>query len=277
MEQEKIITDVFESPSQDEWDRYLSSDFFDKMLIDTSCLTCCGDDISNIVFQQLIMTDIQAHNNMVGSIKISYCLAMHYFNKGIPDDEWFISPGRDGSSVEYMPHFSADDYLTRYWFSFHIENLYGKLFSSLDSLYHIINDYYELQVPEKLGYIKRILDKIESSHSDLHAILSSVKDNPIYTKANEYRNDIIHGISPSEVKKEIVIKRNVETEVMKIDANGQISPQKVLARLMISGRLGDYVTTKELKNAVDKLIGCLGDVISESINIISKEPFSVKI
>ena len=276
MEQEKIITDVFESPTQDEWDRYLSSHIFDKMLIDTSYITC-SKDITSIIAFELIKSDIQAHNNMIGSIKISYCLSKHYFNKGIPDDEWFISPGHDGSSVEYMPHFSPDDYLTRYWFSFYTENLYGKLFTSLDSLYHIVNDYYELQVPKKFGYIKNILSKIENTHSELYAILSSVKDNPIYNKASEYRNDIIHGISPSEVKNEIVIKRNVEAEEMKADDTGLISPQKKLARLVISGRIGDYVTTKELMNAVDKLIEYLGDVISESINIISKEPFSVKI
>ena len=40
------------------------------------------------------------HNNKVGTLNVSYTLCRHYYDKGIPDDPWYISPGRDGQSIE---------------------------------------------------------------------------------------------------------------------------------------------------------------------------------
>ena len=88
----KNITDAFEIPTDEEWDRYLSTNIFDKMMIDSNIIKCSDDMNSKMVFTK-ILSVIQAHNNKVESIKISYALARHYFDKGIPDDEWFVSPG----------------------------------------------------------------------------------------------------------------------------------------------------------------------------------------
>lgn len=87
------------------------------MMIDSSIIKCSDDMNSKMVFTK-ILSVIQAHNNKVESIKISYALARHYFDKGIPDDEWFVSPGINGSSVQYMPHFNDEHYLIRYWYCF---------------------------------------------------------------------------------------------------------------------------------------------------------------
>src|SRR5687767_4306997 len=43
--------------------------------------------------------------NRMFQTRWSWVYLTHLFNKGIPDDEWRISPGRKGQSVEYYPHF----------------------------------------------------------------------------------------------------------------------------------------------------------------------------
>lgn len=51
----------------------------------------------------------------------SYVLLMFHFNKGIPDDELFISPGRKGESIEYYPHFEKKDHLVKAQFDYYAD------------------------------------------------------------------------------------------------------------------------------------------------------------
>jgi hypothetical protein len=47
--------------------------------------------------QEIIFWVVQLQNRIVQTTW-SHRLMMYYFNKGIPDDEWFISPGWEGQS-----------------------------------------------------------------------------------------------------------------------------------------------------------------------------------
>lgn len=222
----KNITDAFEIPTDEEWDRYLSTNIFDKMMIDSNIIKCSDDMNSKMVFTK-ILSVIQAHNNKVESIKISYALARHYFDKGIPDDEWFVSPGINGSSVQYMPHFNDEHYLIRYWYCFFMEDLYSKVQSMGDTLYLFINEFYEFGIEEGLGFVKKVLNKLKTTNPSLYDFLNNSHKDENYIKASNFRNNIIHGISPNEIKDEIVIQRNVETDIMKKDANGNFIKQNV--------------------------------------------------
>lgn len=272
----KNITDAFEIPTDEEWDRYLSTNIFDKMMIDSNIIKCSDDMNSKMVFTK-ILSVIQAHNNKVESIKISYALARHYFDKGIPDDEWFVSPGINGSSVQYMPHFNDEHYLIRYWYCFFMEDLYSKVQSMGDTLYLFINEFYEFGIEKGLGFVKKVLNKLKTTNPSLYDFLNNSHKDENYIKASNFRNNIIHGISPNEIKDEIVIQRNVETDIMKKDANGNFIKQNVKASLQITSRVGDYVTSKELLKSLEKFADYMGDIILNSISIIAKDEFVVKI
>lgn len=47
--------------------------------------------------------------------------------------------------------------------------------------------------------------------------------------------------------------------------------------LHITGRVGDYVTSKELLESLEKFADYMGDIILNSISIIAKDEFVVKI
>ena len=55
----KNITDAFEIPTDEEWDRYLSTNIFDKMMIDSNIIKCSDDMNSKMVFTK-ILSVIQA-------------------------------------------------------------------------------------------------------------------------------------------------------------------------------------------------------------------------
>ena len=55
-----------------------------------------------IMMYPILMEEIDELNNKVGSVKVSYALCRHYYDKGIPDKPYYISPGKDGQSVQYL-------------------------------------------------------------------------------------------------------------------------------------------------------------------------------
>jgi hypothetical protein len=84
-----------------------------------------------------------------GDLKITYWIMEYYFQKGIPDKTWFISPGRDGSSIEYFPYFKAIDFSTKLHFDYFSNIFYVNLFSAWDIIGHILNEFYLLNIPKR--------------------------------------------------------------------------------------------------------------------------------
>ena len=112
-----MIIDVgssFELLSSEEWEQYLSVTLFDKMLIEMEKFLSYQD---RIFLYPRLEEAIKGHNNKVGDLKITYALCRHYFDKGIPDEPWYISPGKEGQSVQYVPNFEEEHWMRRYWFN----------------------------------------------------------------------------------------------------------------------------------------------------------------
>lgn len=76
----------------------------------------------------------------------SYVMMMFNYNNGIPDEEWYVSPGKNGNSIDYFPHFKEENYTYLYWFGFYMDSYYSKFFSLLDTIYHLINIRYDFEV-----------------------------------------------------------------------------------------------------------------------------------
>ena len=54
-------------------------------------------NISNNLSHPRLYELVEEHNNKVGLLVISYTLCKHYYDQGIPDEPWYISPGKMGN------------------------------------------------------------------------------------------------------------------------------------------------------------------------------------
>ena len=188
------IASSFELLSQEEWDKYLGSAVFDDISIKPECFKECEQKI----FMYLPLGEaIDGHNNKVGDLRITYALCRHYYDKGIPDDPWYISPGKDGCSVQYMPKFEDEHWMRRHWFNHYAENLYLKFFSLWDGIVGLINIFFEINESlQDYRFRKTVMNALKKKHKPVYEFLNEILEEPIYKEANQYRTSFVHGIAP---------------------------------------------------------------------------------
>jgi hypothetical protein len=145
---------------------------------------------------QLLTWIVHLQNRLIQT-RWNYVLLMFHFEKGIPDEEWFISPGREGASVEYFPHFEMKHRLAKAQFDYYADNFYYKLFSAWDTLGHILNVMYELEI-ERPSFDKA-LRALELVRPALHASLKAIVDVHDFVKMRETRHNITHNLLPGHV------------------------------------------------------------------------------
>ncbi|MGB4469330.1 MAG: Cthe_2314 family HEPN domain-containing protein [Tepidanaerobacteraceae bacterium] len=270
------IDNTFELLSQEEWDKYLDSYLFKNMYIDPDSFSVAEDFMSKIVFDNHIKNYIRQHNNKVGTLNVSYALCRHYFDKGIPDDPWFISPGEHGESIQYMPKFKPKDWLVRYWFSYFSEAVYFKLFSIWDSVVGLLNEFYQMGHEEDLRFRSEVMKTLKSQRNDIYQYMIDILNEPLYKEANMYRTRIIHGTTPNDVSSGLRIKRNVDTEVYDFDNDGKITKKKVKASLQITDSVGEYTNTRTIMDNIEKFSIFSGEKISKIIDMIKTDTFHIK-
>lgn len=270
------IDNTFELLSQEEWDKYLDSYLFKKMYIDPDSFSVAEDFMSKMVFDNYIKNYIRQHNNKVGTLNVSYALCRHYFDKGIPDDPWFISPGEHGESVQYMPKFKPKDWLIRYWFSYFSEAVYFKLFSIWDSVVGLLNEFYQMGHEEDLRFRSKVMKTLKSQRNDIYQYMEDILNEPIYKEANMYRTRIIHGTTPNDVSSGLRINRNVETEVYDFDNDGKITKKKVKASIQITDSVGEYTNTRTIMDNIEKFSIFSGEKISKIVDMIKTDTFHIK-
>ena len=271
------IDNTFEIPAQEEWDRYLSSPLFEEMLIDKDQFPVALDFISKMTFGQSIRNYIRQHNNKVGTLAVSYVLCRHYFDQHIPDDPWYISPGKDGQSIQYMPEFQPKDWLKRYWFSYFAEVMYFKIFSIRDSLVGFINEYYQMECTQDSHLVGSVSKKLKSRRKDIVDFLSDFLEDPIYKEAQKYRTEIVHGATPMDVSSGVSLKRNVDTQITEIAEDGAVIEKQVKAAFQLSWGIGDYTGTKTIMDNLESVSTLMGRNIKCICEMVAEDTFSVKI
>lgn len=277
------IENTFEVPSQEEWNKYLGSIIFNGMTIDAEKFNVGQDPLSQLVFSEHIRNYIRQHNNKVGTLKVSYVFCRHYFDKGIPDDNWYSFPGKNGETIQYMPDFESKDWVVRYWFSFFSEVVYFKLFSIWDSFVGFINEYYQLNQKENYKFRQNILDSLKSKRSDIAYFMEKIIEEQIYKEANNFRNKIVHGFTPNDVTSGIRILRNIETEIydlnedrtIKSNKKGELIKKKIKTIYNISLGIGEYTTSRKIMENIDEFSKFTGSRISKIIDMMIKDPFSI--
>src|SRR5699024_9781836 len=75
--------------------------------------------------------------NKLISINNDFGYALFYYYKGIPDDEWYMSPGKQGQSVQYYPHFEDQHYSNLYNFSYFVDIFFLKYITVTETIVHI--------------------------------------------------------------------------------------------------------------------------------------------
>ncbi len=114
----------------------------------------------------------------------------YLFNKEIPDEEWHISPGRNGESVEFLPNFEKRHYLIKAQFNYFADIFYYKLFSAWDNLGHILNNMYELKI-ERANFYEAV-KTLKDVKSDLHDNLNNLIESDDFKKMRKYRHSSTH-------------------------------------------------------------------------------------
>lgn len=84
--------------------------------------------------------------NRLISITSNFAYAMFYYEKGIPDKEWFISPGFEGQSVQYFPHLTNEHHSNLYNFSYFVDTFFLNLFTVFETIGHLLFKLYDIEV-----------------------------------------------------------------------------------------------------------------------------------
>ncbi len=255
----------FELLSSEEWEQYLSVTLFDKMSIDMEKFSSYQD---RIFLYPRLQEAIEGHNNKVGDLKITYALCRHYFDKGIPDEPWYISPGKEGQSVQYVPNFEEEHWMRRYWFNHFAENLYLKFFSLWDDVVEILNIFFGIDESiQDYRFRANVMKKLKEIKPDIHSYMSDILKEETYKEANKYRTCFVHGYAPSSVTNGFLLEKDKTVSVPEVK-DGQVVfvEKKVLASLTC--RVGDYTTVKTVMENIDAFAVFSGECIEKLISKI---------
>lgn len=260
------INGSFELLTEEEWNRYLGTTLFDKIKIDLNKFESYKD---RLFLYPLLEQSIKAQNNKVESMMITYALCRHYFDKGIPDDPWYKSPGDDGESIQYMPNFKEEHWMRRYWFNHFAESMYLKLFSIWDSITELLDIFYELHVEHNTGFKFKVIKRLKQNKPDVVNFLeNNVFKAPLYIQASNFRNNFTHGIAPSEISNEFILKKDELVDIKKWDADGKTIITEKKKATVLSCRAGDYTNVKTVKDNIEDFAVFSGDKITDLINLI---------
>ena len=142
--------------------------------------------------QELSAWKIALHNKW-NDIAYAYVMMMFYYNQGIPDEPYYISPGKKEQSVEYFPNFNQEHYLIKDSFDFYADVYFFKFFSAInDGVWQILNVYFNLGIDVYKVTWKNIRFKIANIDSKILDSLEKIYKDDRYIKGNNLRNSITH-------------------------------------------------------------------------------------
>lgn len=188
---------------------------------------------------------IQEFNNRAFDLIANYTLLKSYYDAGIPDDEWYISPGKNGESIQYFPHLEEKHHGNLYWFGFYLESYYTRFEGLIDAVYHVLNLKYKLDVEPTYGFRKNVLTKLKTADKDLYDYLVTLPNDAVFKKVNEYRNNIVHNYRPNQVDSGYVEQKH---------ANGIKT---------IDMTVGNYTTSTEFLTNIHDSLDLLAEITDE--------------
>ena len=221
-----------------------------------------------IMMYPILMEEIDELNNKVGSVKVSYALCRHYYDKGIPDKPYYISPGKDGQSVQYFPNFKNKHWMRLYWFNHFADAAYMKLFSVWDSVTEILDTFYGMNIDKNMRFKFRVMDELKQKDNIIWSFLKNdVLNSGLYQKAEKCRNSFAHYTGPSTVSNNYIIQKDKEVEFPKMQEDGTIKMIKKKATVLSYG-VGDYTFVDDIINNILDFSEFTGKKISKLLTDI---------
>ncbi|HOK57096.1 MAG TPA: Cthe_2314 family HEPN domain-containing protein [bacterium] len=210
------------------------------------------DDIEKVYKKGKINELVKALMNKMGTLRISYIFLTYYYNLGIPDDKWCISPGKNGSSIQYFPDFEEKHFYIHYFFNFWAEVFYIKFFSIIDIICDLLNNYYEMGIKkETKGFRRKVIKNLKKENLELFKFLENIKNKREYKNAKEFRNRIIHSIPAYEISNQNEIKK-YENKIVEIKFGA-----------------GKYTKSSEIKENAEEVLILLKNIfekLKENLN-----------
>jgi len=141
--------------------------------------------------KELLTWKIALHNKWNDVIK-SYVMMMFYYNKGIPDDPYFISPGRNGNTADYFPNFKPEHHARKDAFDFYTDVFFFKVFSAFDCIWQTLNVYLDCGLKSKKVTFGRVCRKIKNSYPDVELFIRKLFKDTRYRNGIILRDSIVH-------------------------------------------------------------------------------------
>ncbi|OMC83351.1 Cthe_2314 family HEPN domain-containing protein [Viridibacillus sp. FSL H8-0123] len=172
-------------PSIGEWEKFNSS--FDEEFPELQFATREGSFDLKEVVNGVFEADSWKYefNWRVLNISTNYVLLMHFFEKGIPDNEY--------------KNLTGEKMYIHIWFSFYAESLLARIIGAYDILFQIVNADYQLKVKKGTRFNIKVLQKLKPFNKRLHSCLSTFREDESYIKLVTLRNDFIHNNTPTNL------------------------------------------------------------------------------
>ncbi|TXK77714.1 Cthe_2314 family HEPN domain-containing protein [Paenibacillus sp. N3.4] len=245
-----MIHDHLEYPSKAQWIEIEKKSKIAQLHLDVKKLKT--SDIFAFITNEELSSWIRLFNNRLGQSRMSYIFFMHYYNKGIPDDEWFIVKDQ---SIQYFPHFNKETFYYKSIFDYYIDNFYYKFFSAWDTMYHIINVYYQFNIETGNRFNSNVMKNLLKIDNNLYKVVEQTNKSEPFTLSRTLRNDITHNFAPNDISSG-VIKENEEFKnnmsIMKVSFGvGHYTHASVFTN-NINGIIENFLPLlQELKNKLE--------------------------
>lgn len=262
------IEESFELLSQQEWDDFLAVNYFDNMIIDGSKFGIIDDFIGSIGKPKLPEI-IQQHNNKIGDCKITYCFCRHYYDRGIPDDPWYSSPGENGESIQYFPYFKKEHWMRKYWFTYFSDTYYLKMSAVWDSVIEIINEYYGYAFVQDLRFRNNVFKKLKIDNLALLDVFDKIQSDQLYMDAQKYRTAAA-GTSAGEITNTVSTKHDVMTQVTEVK-DGKLSYKTVKAKTVVAVSAGEYTNAGTIMTNMEEYAKFSGTKLKEIVKFMESQ------
>lgn len=135
--------------------------------------------------------------NKTNLLHLNFSWAMFYYERGIPDEEWYKSPGDGGQSIEYFSKFSKDIHWENYYnYSYFTTYFFHEAFSALELLGHILNEIFRLNLQDRAINFNTSLNKIKNENEKLYMEIENIKSKSNYKELVDIRHNMVHNTSP---------------------------------------------------------------------------------
>lgn len=191
----------FEYPGPEDWIHLAAGIDWDTLRVHDLCIACSDRDSGDLASLPKSLTGTRwlIHlQNRLADVFVSYIMARFYLSKGIPDEPWYISPGRRGNNIEYFPNFEEVHFTRKAQYDYYVDVFYYKLFSAFDTLGHLLDTIYDLDLPSSRVYLATAVDALAPRDPTFHGRLKQILDSRAFREAHSFRIAITHNSPPNE-------------------------------------------------------------------------------